>query len=222
MVEKRLETDDIWSMPVFIADNSYGIVSYDSYLELLNIYEYLPDGTLFDEVPFEGFINTVELILSQEEDDYNVDHSGLARLCNILRAMNIFDPLRFRKAMGISIDPGISIDDLSDITKDNINIFLKLPATKEELFALFKDIKMDSYTAFRLVGDLSSGKGLSDDMRDELWMDFSPEWLTLYCEKIKYLPSENELEAQMKMLMTIVWFKIREKAEFDTRCTKRI
>ena len=217
MVEKRLETDDIWSMPVFIADNTYGIVSYDFYLELLSIYEYLPDGTLFDEVPFEEFINIVEQILSQEEDGYDIDHSGLARLCNILRAMNITDQLRFRKAMGISIDPGISIDTLSDITKGNINIFLKLPATKEELFALFKDMKMDSYTAFRLVGDLSSGKGLSDDMRDELWMDFSPEWLTLYCDKIKYLPGDSELEAQTKMLMTIVWFKARKKDQFGER-----
>lgn len=217
MVEKRLETDDIWSMPVFIADNSYGIVSYDSYMELLNQYEFLPDGTLYDEVPFVELMDIAEQVLSQTGDDYAIDHSVSDRLCDILRAMNIADWSLLWKAIGTSIDSGISMDDLSDITKDNINIFLKLPVTKEEMFALFKDMKMDSYTAFRFVSDLSCGKGLSDDMRDELWMDFSPEWLTLYCEKIRYLPSENELEAQMKMLMTIVWFKIGKKDQFGER-----
>lgn len=72
---------------------------------------------------------------------------------------------------------------------------------------------MNGATAFTLVEGLSCGDGLSDVMRDELWMDFAPDWLTSYCEKIIFLPGDYELEQQMKIMMTIAWFMIRERLD---------
>ena len=62
-MEMRFATDVFGDMPLFIGDNLKGIFSYDSYLELLDKYEVLPDGTAYDEIPFEEFMSIVRQML---------------------------------------------------------------------------------------------------------------------------------------------------------------
>lgn len=100
-MEMRFATDVFGDMPLFIGDNLKGIFSYDSYLELLDKYEVLPDGTAYDEIPFEEFISIVRQMLLQTEENCAIDHSVSDRLCDILRGMNIADWCHLRKAREI-------------------------------------------------------------------------------------------------------------------------
>ena len=195
--------------PVFMYDDMNGLIGYDLYLRLADRYKMLPQDLISDT-------EALSEVLMMTEAEPMKTASGImefampGRLSDIIKLMNAADMVRLRKSLGVHLDYGISQENLLAITGDMSVDLLEVPVTREELYLRLSKMKMSSYMAFRLVRELSTGAGLSEDMRDELWMVFSPDWLTYYCERIKYMPGDYELDQQTKMLLTIGWWRARE------------
>ena len=205
--------------PVFMYDDMNGLIGYDLYLRLADRYKMLPQDLISDT-------EALSEVLMMTEAEPMKTASGImefampGRLSDIIKLMNAADMVRLRKSLGVHLDYGISQENLLAITGDMSVDLLEVPVTREELYLRLSKMKMSSYMAFRLVRELSTGAGLSEDMRDELWMVFSPDWLTYYCERIKYMPGDYELDQQTKMLLTIGWWRARERADFEAGRTE--
>ena len=205
--------------PVFMYDDMNGLIGYDLYLRLADRYKMLPQDLISDT-------EALSEVLMMTEAESMKTASGImefvmpGRLSDIIKLMNAADMERLRKSLGVHLDYGISQENLLAITGDMSVDLLEVPVTREELYLRLSKMKMSSYMAFRLVRELSTGAGLSEDMRDELWMTFSPDWLTYYCERIKYMPGDYELDQQTKMLLTIGLWRARERADFEAGRTE--
>lgn len=199
-------------MPVFIVGSTDLIREYDLYRSLVKRYEIIPE-----EIMDDSTLNEIKGLTEVSQTDFYIEHETEYKLgdslCRMIREFDVSDRNELRKIIGLSMDSSITVSFLKELfTESSINL-MELPVTREELFAVFRSLKMSGAIAFSLVEELSCGDGLSDEMRDELWMDFAPDWLTSYCEKISFLPGDYELEQQIKILMTIAWFMTRGKVD---------
>ena len=200
-------------MPVFIIGSTELIKDYDLYRRFVKSYETVPEVS----IDAESLLNEIRELAGVDQTSVCIEHEIEYKLgnslCRMISEFDVSDRNELRKIVGLSMDKGITVSFLHELISRSSITLLDLPVTREELYARFRGLKMNGATAFTLVEGLSCGDGLSDVMRDELWMDFAPDWLTSYCEKINFLPGDYELEQQMKIMMTIAWFMIRERLD---------
>ena len=201
--------------PIFITECSDSIKDYELYRSLVKKYEIMPE----EDIDYERALNEIRNLARVDQEGVYNEHEITYRLgdslCSMIRDSNVSSRDELRKIVGLNMDSGITVSFLKELISGSSVTLQELPVTREELFLRFRGLKMSGAIAFTLVEALSCGEGLSDEMRDELWMDFAPDWLTLYCERIRYLPGNYELDQQMEIMMTIAWFMGREKVAFN-------
>ena len=202
--------------PVFIITGSSALIrDYDLYRSLVKKHEIMQEDIIDNEGALDEIRNLAGVSQTGVYNEHQIEYRLEDSLCSMIRESDVSNREELRKIVGLSMDSSITASFLKELIDGSSVTLLELPVTREELFRSFRGLKMSGTIAFALVEALSCGEGLSDDMRDELWMDFAPDWLTSYCEKISYLPGNYELEQQMEIMMTIAWFRRREKVVYN-------
>ncbi len=202
------------SYPVFSVYNPKLITGYNLYTRLIESCGCIPENIFDYDLPLRELIEGTDY-RGRDLDEYVyrsfLDQNLIEIMHNV--GLNGLDELRI--SVGVFLGEGLWENNLEKLINEPGLKLTEFPVSQEALYKQFKDLNMDSAIAFRFVKNLADGRGLSDDMRDELWMDFAPDWLTAYCEKIKELPTEQEIWDYMKILLTVLWYGSGERVNGD-------
>ena len=191
--------------PIFEVSHEKIKPLYEHYIRLVTSHGISPEPLDVNRA-MQVLLETIATA-DEAKNDCWLDHELVEIICTI----GVTSLEELRVATGIYLGDGLfqaGYRIALDIVHRKI---IDFPVSREDLYTRLTDTKMDRAAAYNLVQDLSHGKGLSEEMRDELWMGFAPEWLVSFCEKICNLACDNDICDYMTIILTIAQFKAEER-----------
>ena len=115
---------------------------------------------------------------------------------------------------GLSHGTGVWLGNAQDLVLGGIATLSQVVCTRDDIMNYLISIKMEPSKAFKIMESVRKGKGLTEEMEENMREVNTPEWFFSSCKKIGYMFPRAHAAAYVMMAFRIAWYKVHMPEAF--------
>jgi DNA polymerase III subunit alpha, Gram-positive type len=109
---------------------------------------------------------------------------------------------------GLSHGTGVWLDNAQDLVLGGIATLSQVVCTRDDIMNYLISINMEPSKAFKIMESVRKGRGLTEEMEENMREVNTPEWFFSSCKKIGYMFPRAHAAAYVMMAFRIAWYKV--------------
>lgn len=115
---------------------------------------------------------------------------------------------------GLSHGTGVWLGNAQDLVLGGVATLSQVVCTRDDIMNYLISIKMEPSKAFKIMESVRKGKGLTEEMEQNMREVNTPEWFFSSCKKIGYMFPRAHAAAYVMMAFRIAWYKVHMPEAF--------
>ncbi len=115
---------------------------------------------------------------------------------------------------GLSHGTGVWLGNAQDLVLGGVATLSQVVCTRDDIMNYLISINMDPSKAFKIMESVRKGRGLTEEMEENMREVNTPEWFFSSCKKIGYMFPRAHAAAYVMMAFRIAWYKVHRPEAF--------
>lgn len=115
---------------------------------------------------------------------------------------------------GLSHGTGVWLGNAQDLVLGKVATLSQVVCTRDDIMNYLISINMDPSKAFKIMESVRKGRGLTEEMEENMREVNTPEWFFSSCKKIGYMFPRAHAAAYVMMAFRIAWYKVHRPEAF--------
>ncbi|HZK45525.1 MAG TPA: PolC-type DNA polymerase III [Clostridia bacterium] len=115
---------------------------------------------------------------------------------------------------GLSHGTGVWLGNAQDLVLGGVATLSQVVCTRDDIMNYLISINMEPSKAFKIMESVRKGRGLTEEMEEDMRAVNTPEWFFSSCKKIGYMFPRAHAAAYVMMAFRIAWYKVHRPEAF--------
>lgn len=115
---------------------------------------------------------------------------------------------------GLSHGTGVWLGNAQDLVLGKVATLSQVVCTRDDIMNYLISINMEPSKAFKIMENVRKGRGLTEEMEENMRQVNTPEWFFSSCKKIGYMFPRAHAAAYVMMAFRIAWYKVHRPEAF--------